>query len=201
MSLLVNQTAINPEVNFFASSEQGAYVASVTAGSNVTLTGTATNPVINAIGGSSSDSVSRYGAKTIADSGAVSANNIVTLFTIPNTYFPLSDSSYLLKVNYVITSATTASALTGGLGVQVNYSGASVGNQYIYLNSQSNWTNTSNVPNEAGFCGTFIPSAGSAPLTFVLVNATSGNLTSSAISFDISITGLTTSNVSANNWP
>ena len=201
MSLLANQTAINPELNFFAASDQGGYVASVTAGSNVTLTGTATNPIINAIGGSSSDSISHYGAKTIADSGAVTANNIVTLFTIPNTYFPLSNSSYLLKVNYVITSATTAANLTGGLGVQVNYSGASVGNQFIYLNAQSNWTNTSNVPNEANFCGTFIPTAGSAPLTFVLVNSTNGNLNSSAISFDISITGLTTSNVSANNWP
>jgi hypothetical protein len=200
MSLLTNQTAVNPGLNFFASSAD-SYVASVTAGSNITLTGTATNPVINAISGSSSDNISRYGAKTIADSGAVTSNNIATLFTIPNTYFPLSNSSYLLKVNYVITSATTAANLTGGLGVQVNYDGASVGNQFIYLNAQSNWTNTSNVPNEANFCGTFIPTAGAAPLTFVLANNTDGNLTTSALSFDISITGLTTSNVSANNWP
>jgi hypothetical protein len=48
---------------------------------------------------------------------------------------------------------------------------------------------------------TFIPYTGSNALEFFIINNTTGDVTPTSVNLTVSITGLTTSNVVANNWP
>jgi hypothetical protein len=206
--------------------QQGA-VNTVTAGSNVYLTGTSNNPIINAVGtvasiiagsnitvsgtsnitinssggggGSSSSNISHFGFKQI-NSTELDVNDFVQLFSIDPTYFSNSNSSYLLTVDWSIPTAT-CSNVSGNVGVVVNYGLANLTKGNIVLINQSTWGNTSNLNYSANMASTFIPDQGTDELNFFMVNNTGGTITTGQIEFVISITGLTTSNINANTWP
>jgi hypothetical protein len=115
MSLLVNQTAINPEVSFFAASEQGGYVASITAGTNITLTGTATNPVINAPSGeNNSAKYSRVTASFSSSPGALASGASQGVFTFDSAYYPDADMLYRVTVCYEWGLATFSGGTPAG---------------------------------------------------------------------------------------
>lgn len=225
MSILPSQTLVNEDISFYALNSAQGVVTTVTQGSNIIITGTSTDPIISAVGavtsltegsniditgtsnvpiisavGASINNVSRYGSKTATLAAPVLSNGFVSLFTIAPTYFSDANSSYLLTASYQVTSAE-CSNVTGGLGIQVNLGNSLVGTSFIPLNSQSTWTNLSNVPNEAVIARTFLPSQfPGSNLSFLFVNNTNGTFSNASLAFDISITSLTTSNISNNNW-
>lgn len=177
-------------------------VETVSAGSNIDITGTSSNPVVNVVGLTSAANINYHGQKTVSIAAPVLSNGYETVFTIADTYFPNSNSSYLLSANYHITDAT-CSNVTGGVGIQANYAGFdTIGLSYMYLTNQSTWSNVDNVANQASLAATFIPNVPGSNLSFLFVNNTDGTFSNATIVFNnISITGLTTSNVSANNFP
>ena len=177
-------------------------IEALTAGSNIDITGTAANPVVNVTGLTSAANINYHGSKTATLAASVLSNAFVSLFTIADTYFANSNSSYLLSANYHITDAT-CSNVTGGVGIQVNYANFdTIGLSYMYLTNQSTWSNADNVANQASLAATFIPTVAGSNLSFLFVNNTNGTFSNATIVFNnISITGLTTSNVSANNFP
>jgi len=169
-------------------------VQSIIAGSNIRLTGTATNPIIN-----STQWPSVFGSKTV-NSGVVATNNFTVLFQIANSYFSDQTRRYLLTVNFVLPSGTFAAAATGNLAIGANYNSAYLCQQPMTFNNVTSWSNTGNT----NFCGsmttTFLPTVNQS-MNINLINTTSAQLTTANCIFDVSITGLTTSNISANNWP
>ena len=177
-------------------------VETVSAGSNIDITGTSSNPVVNVVGLTSAANINYHGTKTATLAAPVLSNGFETVFTIADTYFPNSNSSYLLSANYHITDAE-CSNVTGGVGIQVNYATFdTIGLSYMYLTNQSTWANPSNVANQASLAATFIPNVPGSNLSFLFVNNTDGTFSNATIVFNnISITALTTSNVSANNFP
>jgi len=174
-------------------------VASIIAGSNISVSGTS-NVTINATasGGPSACNVSHYGTKTVTPS-LITAGADAPLFTIASTYFPDSNSSYLLAVDFNIPGAT-CSNVSGDLSVFVNYDTTNVCSQGFTLQSQSSWSGLSNVNYRASMASTFIPYTGSNDLEFLIINNTTGDVTPTSVNLTVSITGLTTSNVVANNW-
>jgi len=176
-------------------------VASIIAGSNITVSGTS-NVTINATasGGPSACNVSHFGAKVIPITALTTPNTFVQLFTIDPTYFSDANSSYLLKCDWGIDSAT-CSNVSGSVGLYVTYGLTNLASQGIVLQNQSSWTNSSNLTYTANLATTFIPNQGTDDLIFYWCNHTDGAITTGSSEFTISITGLTTSNISANNWP
>ena len=177
-------------------------VQSVIAGSNITITGTAQNPVINASaggGGPSSSNISHFGSKTVAAT-EVASGGFEEIFTIGSEYFSNSNSSYLLTVDYNIPSAT-CSNVSGGLGISVNYNEGNITQQSFTLINQSTWSNLTNLNRWANMATTFIPNVNVEPLKFYLQNYTNGSITTGEFYLQVSITGLTTSNTNANSWP
>lgn len=168
-------------------------VQTITAGSNITITGTSTNPIINA-----TQWPSVFGSKT-ANSGTVGINALVSLFSIANSYFSDSTRRYLLTVNFGLPSGTFASAATGNLTILTDYNSATLMQQPMTFNNITTWSGTSNVNFSGSMSTTFLPTV-NAPLIFYIENNTNVSLTTTNCVFDISITGLTTSNISANNW-
>jgi hypothetical protein len=139
MSLLANQTAVNPATNFFATSAGGTYVASVGAGSNVVISGTATNPVVNVAGGE--DNPAFYAnTQAIGATTSVPSAGAYTFNTVNPAYFVNSNALYRVTVGYEITQATFASAPTGNLNF-ILFNGASV------LMDTANHVMTATIPN------------------------------------------------------
>jgi len=169
-------------------------VQSITAGSNISITGTATNPIINA-----TQWPSVFGSRS-ANSGVVGVNSVVSLFSIANSYFSDPTRRYLLTVNFGLSSGTFASAATGNVTILTDYNSATLCQQPMTFNNITTWTGTSNVNFSGSMSTTFLPTV-NAPLIFYIENNTNVSLTTTAVACDISITGLTTSNISANNWP
>jgi hypothetical protein len=172
-------------------------VASIVAGSNISVSGTS-NVTINA-SGASAGNTSHYGTKTLTPA-LIPAGTDAALFTIANTYFPNSNSSYLLAVDFSIPGAT-CSNVSGDISVFVNYDVTNVCSQGFTLQSQSTWSGLSNLNYRANMASTFIPYTGSNDLEFLIINNTTGDVTPTSVDLTVSITGLTTSNVVANNWP
>lgn len=115
MSLLANQTAINPDTNFFANTTQAGYVNSITAGSNITLTGTSTNPIINAPSGE--NNTAKYSLVTASFSsspGALANGASQSIFPFDIAYYPLSDMLYRVTVCYEWGLATFSGATPAG---------------------------------------------------------------------------------------
>jgi hypothetical protein len=176
-------------------------VASIVAGSNISVSGTS-NVTINATAsaaGPSASNVSHYGTKTVTPS-LIASGSDAPLFQIASTYFPNSNSSYLLSVVFSIPGAT-CSNVSGDISVFVNYDTTNVCSQGFTLQSQSSWSGLSNLNYRATMASTFIPYTGSNDLEFLIVNNTTGDVTPTAVDLTVSITGLTTSNVVANGWP
>jgi len=226
--IIPSQTNTNKDNYFFAlaGSGGGGGVASIIAGSNVSVSGTS-NVTINAVGtvasiiagsnisvsgtsnvtinasaagaGPSACNVSHYGTKTVTPS-LIPAGNDAALFTIASTYFPDSNSSYLLAVDFSIAGAT-CSNVSGDISVFVNYDTTNVCSQGFTLQNQSSWSGLSNLNFRANMASTFIPYTGSNTLEFFIINNTTGDVTPLGVDLTVSITGLTTSNVVANNWP
>jgi hypothetical protein len=149
--------------------------------------------------GPSSSNISQYGTRNIAGV-ELPDDTPVELFQIDSTYFPNSNSSYLLTVDWSLTGGT-CSNVSGNVSVQVKYNTLTVCQQGIALINQSTWISTDNLLRTANQATTFIPNDGAQPLTFYMVNNTSGSINTAPLQFNISITGLTTSNVEVNNWP
>jgi hypothetical protein len=177
-------------------------VASIIAGSNITVSGTS-NVTIDATGGGggpSSSNISHFGAKVIPITALTTPNTFVQLFTIAPTYFSDANSSYLLKCDWGVDSAT-CSNVSGSVSLVVTYGLTPLANSSIVLQNQSSWTNSSNLNYTENLATTFIPNQGTDELIFYWNNHTTGSITTGSSEFTISITGLTTSNINANNWP
>jgi hypothetical protein len=177
-----------------------AGVTTVTGGSNITITGTAQDPVINAPNaGPSSGNISHFGNKTVPAT-EVASGGFEEIFTIGSEYFSNSNSSYLLTVDYNIPSAT-CSNVSGDLGISIDYNEGQITQQAFTLINQSTWSNATNLNRYANMATTFIPNVNVEPLKFYLQNYTNGTITTGEFYLQVSITGLTTSNTNANSWP
>jgi hypothetical protein len=225
--IIPSGTNTNKNNYFFAlaGSGGGGGVASIIPGSNVSVSGT-TNVTINAVGtvaeiiagtgisvsgtsnvtitasGTSVDNTSHYGTKQISPVAAIPAGNDAALFTIASTYFPNSNSSYLLAVDFSIVGATVSgSNVSGDLSVFVNYDVTNVCSQGFTLIDQGSWSGLSNLNFRANMASTFIPYTGSNALEFLIINNTTGTVEPLSVDLVVSITSLTTSNVVANGWP
>lgn len=189
-NVTITGTSANPVVN------ANGVVTSITAGSNITVTGTAAVPIISA--GPSSGNISHFGNKTVAAT-EVASGGFEEIFTIGSEYFSNSNSSYLLTVDYNIPSAT-CSNVSGDLGISVNYNEGNITQQSFTLINQSTWSNLTNLNRYANMATTFIPNVNVEPLKFYLQNYTNGSITTGEFYLQVSITGLTTSNINANGW-
>jgi len=191
-NVTVTGTALNPIINAVGT------VASIIAGSNISVSGTS-NVTINATGGgSSSSNISHFGVKSVV-STEFAENTFVELFQISPDYFSNANSSYLLKTDWYMPSAT-CSNVSGNVSLFVTYGATNLSTQSFFLLNQSSWANTSNLNYSANLATTFIPNQGTDTLIFYINNHTTGTITGS-LEMTISITGLTTSNINANNWP
>lgn len=189
-NVTITGTSANPVVN------ANGVVTSITAGSNITVTGTAAVPIISA--GPSSGNISHFGSKTVAAT-EVASGGFEEIFTIGSEYFSNSNSSYLLTVDYNIPSAT-CSNVSGDLGISVDYNEGQITQQSFTLINQSTWSNLTNLNRYANMATTFIPNVNVEPLKFYLQNYTNGSITTGEFYLQVSITGLTTSNINANGW-
>jgi hypothetical protein len=185
MSLLANQTAINTSQDFFVTSAgtvesvgagsnvvlsgtstdpvinvPGPFVRSITAGSNITITGTASVPIINAPGGE--DNPAFYAnTQAIGASTSVPSAGSATLNQVNPAYFVNSNALYRLTVGYQIVLATFASAPTGNL----NFYLFNAGNAVM---ATANHSMTANIVNGSNNIG--------ATLTTVFRPSQSGNV-------------------------
>jgi len=148
--------------------------------------------------GPSSSNISQYGTRNMTGV-SLTDDTPLELFQIDSTYFPNSNSSYLLTVDWSLTGGT-CSNVSGNVSVQVKYDTLIVCQQGIALINQSTWLDTDNILRRANQATTFIPTSGAQPLVFYMVNNTSGSISTAPLQFNISITGLTTSNVEVNDW-
>ena len=148
--------------------------------------------------GPSSSNISQYGTRN-RTGVELPDDTPVSLFTIDSSYFPNSNSSYLLTVDWSLTGGT-CSNVSGNVSVEVKYNTLTLCKQGITLINQSTWLDTDNLLRTANQATRFIPNDGAQPLTFYMVNNTNGSINTAPLQFNISITGLTTSNIQVNNW-
>jgi hypothetical protein len=124
MSILTNQTSINPTASFFAlagSGGGGGGVESITAGSNITLTGTSNNPIINA----PTAPIIRYTLDPSQEpvSFPIGETVQVASFSIPDQYN--EEDNFTFYCGFQLLDITPGGSFGGYVNVSLNYSSSS----------------------------------------------------------------------------
>jgi hypothetical protein len=114
MSLLINQTAVNPTQDFFATSAN-SYVNTIVAGSNITVSGTS-NVTINAVNGTTSYTNPNLVSFEVVPGATGTAG---TIALINPALYPNVNSLYRLTICYEYASATFATTPSGNITLSI----------------------------------------------------------------------------------
>jgi hypothetical protein len=156
-------------------------VQNIVAGSNISITGTATSPIINVIGGSGNNVPIPSSAPGAPVTVATINNGFAGLFyNVASALLPQTASTnntYRFTFNGFLTTGT----ITGGTGGQINFWAQRVpSNQVICGTTIYASSTVSPVDAFVSFSGIFIPLAGES-LAIYVRNATGGTLTNAQL--------------------
>jgi len=171
MSLLINQTAVNPTKDFF--------VESVVQGSNVVVGGTANNPVINVTAGAGGSSATNIPVPSSAPGTPVQQltiadGSIANYYNVSSNFFVGNGSNvYRFTGNFFVVSGTCA----GPGGNMTVLTTLQPSNQVIACSSAYASSNATSGPTTCFWSQSaeFIPASGDS-LTIKLRNNTGGAL-------------------------
>jgi hypothetical protein len=152
-------------------------VQSVIAGSNISITGTATNPIINVIGGSGNNvpiPSSTPGSPVVQ---TITNTNQANYYTIANTLFP-QNAAGTNVYRFTFNAFFGAGTLTGGTGGIIDIiAGLGPTTQFLCGANLYASTTVSPLDNPFSMSALFIPAAGD-NITILVRNNTGGTLTS-----------------------
>jgi hypothetical protein len=123
MSILTNQTSINPTASFFAlAGSGGGGVESITAGSNIILTGTSNAPTINA---TNTAPIIRYTLDPSEEPVSFPMGQTVQVasFSIPDQYN--EEDNFTFYCGFQLLEITPGGSFGGNVNVSIDYSTSS----------------------------------------------------------------------------